>query len=142
MILPGLSGAFILLILGKYSYITSILRDPFSSEHLLIILVFILGCLTGILGFSRILRYGLVRFRETTLGLLTGFMIGAIRKVWPWKISLESEIIRGKEYTLREINVLPEVNIQMAWALILMLLGFVCVISLENMQSRTRGKET
>ena len=140
MILPGMSGAFILLILGKYTYITSVLRDPFSWEHMQILLVFILGCVTGILGFSRILRYGLERFRETTLGLLTGFMIGAMRKVWPWKIPLKSEIIRGKEYILREINVMPELDVQLVWALILMLFGFVCVMSLENLLGR-RGRE-
>ncbi len=133
MILPGLSGAFILLILGKYAFITSVLRDPLTLEHLQVLFVFIFGCLAGLLGFTRILRFGLQRFRETTLGLLTGFMIGAMRKVWPWKIPLESEIIRGREYVLREINVMPEWDIQLAAAAGLMLLGFLLVIFLENM---------
>ena len=137
MILPGLSGAFILLILGKYAFITSVLRDPFSWEHLQILFVFLLGCLTGILGFSRVLRYGLARFRDVTLGMLTGFMIGALRKVWPWKIPLETEIIRGREYVVREINVLPQIDDQLTWAAGLILLGFFFVILLE---SRMRGR--
>ena len=133
MILPGLSGAFILLILGQYAFITSVLRDPFHWDHLQIILVFVLGCLTGILAFSRVLRFCLKKFPQTTLGLLTGFMIGALRKVWPWKIPLETEIIRGKEYVLQEINVLPELDPHLLIACLLMIIGFALVLKLESL---------
>ena len=142
MILPGLSGAFILLILGKYAYITSVLRDPFSMDHLQIILVFVLGCLTGILAFSRVLRFALIKFPQTTLGLLTGFMIGALRKVWPWKIPLETEIIRGKEYVLQEINIMPEANLHLFIAILLMIFGFSLVLWLESLQGSSKNQET
>ena len=132
MILPGLSGAFILLILGKYAYITAALRNPFIWENLEIILVFCSGCLVGILGFSRILRFGLARWQDYTLALLTGFMIGSMRKVWPWKITLESQLIRGKEHVLREENVWPLVDLELGLALLLMGAGFMLVLMLDK----------
>ena len=137
MILPGLSGSFILLILGKYAFITAALRNPVNPDNLEIILIFITGCLVGILGFSRILRYGLARWHDYTLALLTGIMLGSMRKVWPWKITLESQIIRGKEHVLREENVWPLLDIEFGIALLLMLTGFTLVMLLHKI-SRQR----
>ena len=138
MILPGLSGSFILLILGKYAFITAALRNPVNPDNLEIILIFITGCLVGILGFSRILRYGLARWHDYTLALLTGIMLGSMRKVWPWKITLESQIIRGKEHVLREENVWPLLDIEFGIALLLMLSGFTLVMLLDKI-SRQRA---
>ena len=137
MILPGLSGSFILLILGKYTYITAALRNPVNPDNLEIILIFIAGCLVGILGFSRIIRYGLARWHDYTLALLTGIMLGSMRKVWPWKITLESQIIRGKEHVLREENVWPLLDFEFGIALLLMVAGFVLVMLLDKI-SRQR----
>ena len=137
MILPGLSGSFILLILGKYAFITAALRNPINPDNLEIILIFIAGCLVGILGFSRILRYGMARWHDYTLALLTGIMLGSMRKVWPWKITLESQIIRGKEHVLREENVLPLIDFEFGIALLLMVAGFVLVMLLDKI-SRER----
>ena len=139
MILPGLSGSFILLILGKYAFITAALRNPFNLDNLEIILIFIAGCLIGILGFSRVLRYGLMRWHDYTLALLTGIMIGSMRKVWPWKIALESQIIRGKEHVLREENVWPLLNTELGIALLLMGTGFVMVLMLDKI-SKSRAE--
>ena len=136
MILPGLSGSFILLILGKYAFITAALRNPVNPDNLEIILIFITGCLVGILGFSRILRYGLARWHDYTLALLTGIMLGSMRKVWPWKITLESQIIRGKEHVLREENVWPLLDIEFGIALLLMLTGFTLVMLLDKISRR------
>lgn len=137
MILPGLSGSFILLILGKYAFITAALRNPVNPDNLETILIFITGCLVGILGFSRILRYGLARWHDYTLALLTGIMLGSMRKVWPWKITLESQIIRGKEHVLREENVWPLLDFELGIALLLMLTGFMLVMLLDKI-SRQR----
>lgn len=137
MILPGLSGSFILLILGKYAFITAALRNPVNPDNLETILIFITGCLVGILGFSRILRYGLARWHDYTLALLTGIMLGSMRKVWPWKITLESQIIRGKEHVLREENVWPLLDFEFGIALLLMLTGFTLVMLLDKI-SRQR----
>ena len=138
MILPGLSGSFILLILGKYAFITAALRNPVNPDNLEIIFIFIAGCLVGILGFSRILRYGLARWHDYTLALLTGIMLGSMRKVWPWKITLESQIIRGKEHVLREENVWPLLDFEFGIALLLMLTGFMLVMLLDKI-SRQRA---
>jgi putative membrane protein len=85
MILPGISGAFLLLILGKYEYVTGALRSPLAPDSFLVLLVFAAGCLVGITGFSRLLGYLLVRHHARTLAVLAGFMIGAMRRIWPWK---------------------------------------------------------
>ena len=75
------------------------------------------------------------------MALLTGLMIGALRKVWPWKIVLETELIRGKEYVLREENMLPEMDSMLLLSLGVMLLGFVLVFALERVAlARQRDK--
>ena len=137
MILPGLSGSFILLVLGKYAFITSALRNPFLLENTQILLIFLAGCITGILGFSRIVRYGLIRWHDSTLAFLAGLMIGAMRKVWPWKVALESQIIRGKEYVIREENVWPLMNNDLIIALLLMFAGFSLVLTMEKFSLRS-----
>ena len=137
MILPGLSGSFILLVLGKYAFITAALRNPFMLENTQILLIFLAGCVAGILGFSRILRYGLMRWHDFTIAFLTGLMIGAMRKVWPWKVALESQIIRGKEYVIREENVWPIMDGDLVIALLLMSTGFALVLLLEKFSGRS-----
>ena len=136
MILPGLSGSFILLVLGKYAFITAALRNPFLLENIQILLIFFAGCLVGILGFSRIIRYGLLRWHDFTIAFLTGLMIGAMRKVWPWKVALESQIIRGKEYVIREENVWPLMDAELVNALLLMSSGFAVVLLLEKFSEK------
>lgn len=81
MILPGISGAFMLLLIGKYEYmITALIELNFP-----VILVFALGCFFGLLGFSRFLSWILTHYRFPALAMLAGFMIGSLNKVWPWK---------------------------------------------------------
>lgn len=81
MILPGISGAFILLLIGKYEYMITAL----INFNIPVILVFVLGCFLGLLGFSHFLSWILTHYRFPTLALLAGFMIGSLNKVWPWK---------------------------------------------------------
>lgn len=81
MILPGISGAFILLLLGKYEFMLKSLVEL----NLTIIAVFALGCIVGLLSFSRFLSWILKFYRFPTLALLAGFMLGSLNKVWPWK---------------------------------------------------------
>jgi putative membrane protein len=81
MILPGISGAFILLLLGKYEFMISSL----IGLNIPVIIVFALGCFFGLLGFSHLLSWVLKHYRNITLALLAGFMIGSLNKVWPWK---------------------------------------------------------
>lgn len=81
MILPGISGAFILLLIGKYEYMITALIE----FNIPIIIIFVSGCLVGILSFSRLLNYILKHYRYPALSVLAGFMIGSLNKVWPWK---------------------------------------------------------
>ena len=83
MILPGISGAFILLLLGMYIPVTAALK----GFDLPIIVVFALGCGCGLLAFSQLLSWLFHTYRQTTLLLMTGFLIGSLNKIWPWQIS-------------------------------------------------------
>ncbi len=88
MILPGISGSFILLILGKYQYIMGCISDLVKGidfgHNLLILCVFLVGAVIGILGFSRFLHWLLARWHKQTLIVLAGFIIGSLVKIWPW----------------------------------------------------------
>lgn len=80
MILPGISGSFILVILGKYDYI----MQAVSELDLPVLLVFALGCIVGILAFAKLLHWLLSRWERITMLVLTGFVAGSLIKVWPW----------------------------------------------------------
>ena len=136
MILPGLSGAFLLLILGKYEYITAALKNPFLPHNFFILFLFLIGCVLGIMAFSRLLSYMLNNFENTTMAMLTGIMCGSLRKVWPWKEVLETRIIGGKEHIISEINILPpQFGTEFFLAIVLALVGFVLVLVLEKTAS-------
>lgn len=140
MILPGISGSFILLILGKYAFVTGALKNPFNDENFITIIIFCFGCLFGLLSFSKLLNYLMHKYSTQMMYLLTGLMIGSLKKIWPWKETLETTVIRGKEYILREANVLPEsFNNQVITAIVIMLLGFFMVLGLEYMASKFRS---
>ena len=105
MVLPGISGSFILLILGTYSYILSAVK----GLDIAVLSVFLLGCVFGILSIAKVLVWAFSRYRAWTLALLTGFMIGALNKVWPWKEVLSyRENRHGELVPLFETNVSPE----------------------------------
>ena len=81
MILPGISGSFILVLLGSYQIVIGAIKD----RDLAIIGLFAIGCAVGLIAFSRVLKWLFEKFKEVTIALLTGFMIGSLYKVWPWK---------------------------------------------------------
>lgn len=81
MVLPGISGAFILLILGAYKSLSNAIND-FDVKK---IIIFVLGALVGLLSFSRVLKWLFKYYRDITLALLTGFIFGSLAKIWPWK---------------------------------------------------------
>lgn len=137
MILPGISGAYILLLLGKYEYVTGALKDPFDPHSLTVILVFVAGAVVGIMVFSRMLGWFLANRHNATVALLTGFMAGAMRKVWPWKQALETRLVDGKVLVLKEANVLPrEPDDTVLACLGLMVAGAVLVLAVERLAGR------
>jgi putative membrane protein len=139
MILPGISGAFLLLMLGKYEYVTRTLKNPFLWDNFVVIATFAAGAVVGIALFSRVLHFLLNRWHAATVSVLTGFMIGALRKVWPWKEVLESAVIRGKMHVLRTQNVLPDgFSGEVALAMGLFALGVLVVVVLERLSNRLK----
>ena len=137
MILPGISGSFLLLILGKYEFITNAIKRPFLPENLITIMTFLVGTTLGLLTFSRLLKYLFTRWRNETYALLFGFMIGAMKKIWPWKEVLSSKIIRGKTYILEEANIFPSsYDAEFFLAMGLMLFGLISVLLLDHTRQR------
>jgi len=133
MLLPGVSGAFILLVLGKYSMITACLKNPLDPGNLAVMIVFASGCVAGVLGFSRLLHWLMTRHYALTVAGLTGLMAGAMRKVWPWKEVLETKVVGGKVIVLREALAWPSLDSALVPALALMLAGAVAVLLLDRL---------
>ncbi len=139
MLLPGLSGAFILLILGKYEFLTATLKNPFLPANMIIIFVYCAGTAAGILCFSRFLKWLLDRWHNATLAFLTGLMAGSLRKIWPWKETLESIIIRGEPHVLKEQNILPpDFSSAFMLAVLLAVIGVILVLALDRMSGSKR----
>lgn len=137
MILPGISGSFILLILGKYLYMTSALKNPMVDGNIFLILTFMGGCLVGILAFSKVLNHLLKNFHNQTMCILLGFMIGSMKKIWPWKEIIETKIVRGKTHILKDAVVMPsEINSEVIIALALMIFGILLVLSIEKFNKK------
>lgn len=132
MILPGISGSFILVLLGKYFFI----MEAVKTLDITFLLVFILGAFIGITSFSRVLSYALKHFRNITLAVLTGFMLGSLNKVWPWKETIETFTDNhGVVKPLLESNILP--NQYAVEAVVLMIVGFFLVYFLEKLSTRS-----
>ncbi len=137
MILPGISGSFILLILGKYLFVTAALKNPFHIESISTIIIFSLGCLVGLLSFSKVLNYLLSRFHHLMMCTLTGFMIGSLKKIWPWREVLEKKIVRGKTHILSDQVVFPEsLNSEVFIALAIMIFGILLVFLVERLGNK------
>lgn len=131
MILPGISGSFILVLLGKYFYI----MEAVKTFNIPIMAVFICGAAIGIISFSRVLSFALHRFHDVTIAVLAGFMLGSLNKVWPWKETIETYVdSHGVVKPLIEANILP--NQQIGPAVALAVFGFLLVCVLENISKR------
>jgi putative membrane protein len=134
MILPGISGAFILLLLNRYHEITESIKGlthgEISVSVILSLTVFAAGCVTGLLGFSRILRWLLASHHNGTMAMLCGFMIGSLYKLWPFQRDLTPEIEKFKHKTFT--NYVPESLDSHVWsAVILSALGIGVVLALD-----------
>jgi putative membrane protein len=140
MILPGISGSFILLLLGKYQFILNALNEARIS----VIAVLLVGAFTGIISFSHLLSWLLNKFHHLTIGILAGFMIGSLNKIWPWKITLETYTdSHGMAQPLLQDNVLPGRFVtetggdpQVFWAALLAVAGFVLIFLFEGMSKK------
>ena len=133
MILPGISGSFILLILGKYQYIMGCISGLVSgtdvTRNLLILGVFAAGALVGIIGFSKLLHWLLARWNKEVLIVMAGFIIGSLVKIWPWgnpEAMLQAERAGGLLW---------------GWALLFAIIGFSLVTIIEITGKRLNRKQ-
>ena len=97
MMLPGLSGSFILILLGNYELL---MVRAITELNYMLLAVFLAGSVFGMLSFSHILAWVLKRYKDTTLALLTGFILGSLNIIWPWKRIGESILVNGEEKVL------------------------------------------
>ena len=150
MILPGISGAFILLLMGSYETVIGTINKfregivkfdmAVLGEALMKLSVFALGAIIGLKSFSKILHWMFEKHKNTTLALLIGFMAGSLNKVWPWKQVLETRSnSHGEIVPFLEKSIMPqnfEGNPQVITAIILAIIGFVVIFGKEKMASK------
>lgn len=135
MILPGISGSFILLILGQYAYVLNAVKD----FNIVALIPAVAGMVVGIMTFSRVLSWLLKHYHQVTITLLVGFMLGSLRKIWPFKEVLEwMENRHGEMVPIREANILPDFGGNEFWlSLGLCVFGFLLISLLDHMQSKS-----
>ena len=141
MILPGISGAFILVILGAYSPVL----EAINTRDLKTIFFIGAGAVVGLLSFSKLLKWLFEKYHELTLALLTGFMIGSLNKIWPWKVALTYRInSKGMQVPLNEKSISPfdfDGDPQLFQAIGLMVLGILIILTLEKISTKTNVLE-
>ena len=136
MILPGISGSFILIILGAYKTLSDAIHDADIKR----IAIFVAGAIIGLISFSHVLKWLFKKYHNLTLSLLTGFILGSINKVWPWKETLTWHTdSKGIKTPLLQESVSPfsfQGNNQLVLAIILVVLGFLTIFILEKVGSK------
>ncbi len=150
MILPGVSGAFILLILGAYQTAINTVDDLFQSiialnfelfkAAFIKFLMLAIGAVFGIKAFSKLLNFMFKNYKNLTLAMLTGFMIGSLNKIWPWKETLSWRTnSKGVEVPFQEQSISPfsfEGDNQLVLAITLIVFGFLTIFILEKLGSK------
>ena len=132
MILPGISGAFILVLLGSYKTILNAVHE----RNFLIIGTVAIGAIFGLLSFARLLKWMFKNYHDATLALLSGFILGSLNKIWPWKKVLETNLYDGKSIDVAFKNVLPnqfDGDAQLFASLTLAVGGFSLIFILERL---------
>ncbi len=134
MILPGISGSFLLVLMGKYEYILSAV----SSLDIVTIAAVGAGAALGLVSFAQVLSWLFKKYPNVTIALLIGLMIGSLRKIWPWKVDVQTYIDRhGEVVPLVQENVLPAAfDSTVMFAIVLAIVGFVIVFALDTWASR------
>lgn len=142
MVLPGISGSFILLILRKYDYVLgqfSLLGGPDTLSALGVLVPFGLGVLTGIALFTRFLSWLLHHCGKPTMAVLIGFMIGSLWVIWPWQNRVY-ETVRGEDKLIRSEPMLPALGgMDFAWGVGMMVIGLALVLVLERVAQSRKG---
>lgn len=135
MILPGISGAFILVLLGSYKTILEAVHE----RDLKIVITVGLGAIFGLLSFAKLLKWMFSNFKNVTLALLTGFIIGSLNKIWPWKSILETKVFGDKIIPIKEESISPlnfDGDPQIMFAVLLAILGFSLIFIMEKVANK------
>ncbi len=133
MILPGISGAFILVLLGQYHYVL----EAVVTQDWPTLVIVAAGCAVGLLLFARVLKWLFSYHHDLTVAALIGLMIGSLRKIWPWKLTLQSEIEPdGSIIPLVQQNILPTLTVEAFLVIGLALLGLMLVVGIEWLAER------
>lgn len=137
MILPGISGSFILLLMGMYRHVL----NAATGLDIGFLLIFITGCVVGLLSFSHLLSWIFKNYKNTALAILSGFMIGSLNKVWPWQNVAKTRVdSHGNTVPWIRESVLPanyNGDTYILYCVLLLILGFSIVFVLERL-----GKDT
>ena len=134
MMLPGLSGSFILILLGNYELL---LVKAVTELNLTILSVFFMGSIFGILLFSHILSWLLRNYKDLTLATLTGFITGSLILIWPWKKVSESIVIAGQEKVIEYDIYFPnEINQENLVSFFMIIIGIISVYAIEKFSEK------
>ena len=138
MILPGLSGSFVLILMGNYQLVAI---KAINSFDLAILVPVALGAIVGLMAFSYLLSWVFRNFKDQTIAVLTGFILGSLNVLWPWKTaeylknsSGDLVLKHGEKIVSRYASVFPEhLNTQFWWALVIIILGILSITVIELM---------
>lgn len=158
MILPGISGSFILLLLGAYATVIGAISGLIDAlkikdwstlgDHVILLSIFALGCLIGLIAFSKVLNAAFKKAKNSIIAVLTGFLLGSLNKIWPWKETIPTRTnSKGEEVPFIQENVLPgqytEItgnDHQLIWAILLMITGIGIIVALDRF-GNPKGKK-
>lgn len=133
MILPGISGSFILLLLGAYVPVMTAIKEL----DIAVVLVVVAGAVIGLLSFSKLLKWTFANYHNITIAALTGFLVGSLNKIWPWKETIsERTNSKGEVVPFIQENVLPGDYVlgepQVLMAIVVAVIGFAVIFILER----------
>ncbi|APQ18411.1 DUF368 domain-containing protein [Maribacter hydrothermalis] len=134
MVLPGISGSFILVLLGSYKTVL----EAVNAKDFGVIVTFAFGAVFGILSFARVLKWMFTNYKNATLAVLTGFILGSLNKIWPWKIIID-ELKIGKKEIIIDENISPfsfTGDNQLTFAIVAAIFGFSLIFILEKSASK------
>ncbi|HNQ67729.1 MAG TPA: DUF368 domain-containing protein [Bacteroidales bacterium] len=138
MILPGLSGSFVLILLGNYQLV---MIDAVSSLDLSILFPIVIGAGIGIMGFSYILSWLFKKYKDQTISALTGFVLGSVMILWPWKNSI-TQTFGDKTKLVGYEWLLPEMNLEFFISIIIIFAGILSVWMIEKYAAKSKNKIT
>lgn len=132
MILPGISGSFILLIIGKYTQVLDAVKDM----NITVLLAVMLGAVVGLAAFSRVLSWLFSKYHDISIAALSGFMLGSVRKIWPWKETILTRTnSHGEIVPLVENNILPQsFDTSVVIVVVLMIVGVLVIMYIDQLK--------